>query len=315
MDHSDIFKGAVRVKYENGTYSPLRFTQKQFDRYTGIPRCCYPYASSGVRMEFITAEPEISFSYTFGAVWLFGSPPSIDIYENGVLRQITEGNTDPAPHEVLYKRRSPEPSEISVYLPVDAETRISEIMIGSYSPARPGKKKMLLLGDSISQGLMVRYSSLCCAALIERYYHLDLLNQSVGGDIYDETALDEALPFEPDSILIALGTNDIYFLGDYDAIAANIGAYCKKIRVIWPDKKVTVITPPYQLGIEGNPALYDLLGRVTDKISREAAVYGFDAVDGFDLIPHYPAFFADQAHPNDLGFSQYAFNLISRLKI
>lgn len=315
MDLSEIFKGAVRVKHESGTYSPLRFTQKQLDRYAGIPRCCYPYTSSGVRMEFITGEPEISFGYAFGTVWLFNGQPTFEIYENGVLRQITDGIADRAPHEIRYKRRMKEPSEISVYLPVDAETKISEIRIGSYSPAPSGEKKMLLLGDSISQGLMVRFSSLCYAALIERHYHLDLLNQSVGGDIYDETALDEALPFDPDSILVALGTNDIYFLGDYNAIAANIEAYCKKIRAVWPDKKVTAVTPPYQLGIEGNKPLYELLGRVTEKIFAESAVCGFDAVDGFDLVPHDPAFFADQAHPNDLGFSQYAFNLISRLKI
>lgn len=315
MNYSDLFKGAVRVKYENGTYSPLRFTQKQLDRYTGIPRCCYPYASSGIKMEFVTGEPEISFGYAFGTVWNFGSPPTFDLYENGVLRQITEGTADSAVHCITYKRRSPEPSEITVYLPVDAETHISDIRIGSYTPVPPKEKKMLLLGDSISQGLMVRYSSLCYAAMIERYYHLDLLNQSVGGDIYDEAALDESLPFDPDTVLVALGTNDIYFLGDYDAIAANIGAYYKKISGIYPGKKVSVITPPYQLGIEGNRPLFDLLGRVTGKIVSEAAVYNFDVIDGFDLVPHDPAFFADQAHPNDLGFSQYAFNLISRLKI
>lgn len=315
MDFSDIFKGTVQVRYENGVYTPLRFTDKQLTRYKDIPRCCYPYASSGIKMEFITDAPCIQFTYTFGAVWLFNGQPTFDIYENGILNQIVYGITDSSPHEITYNRRSAESSTITIYLPVDAETQLSDIGIGNYTLTEPKAKKLLLLGDSISQGLMVRYSSLCYAALIERYCHFDMLNQSVGGDIYDVTALDEALPFDPDVVIIALGTNDVYFVDDYDVIQTNIDAYYEKINKIYGNKKVIVITPPYQTGIENNIHTYDLLKKVTDKIIRQASVYHFDVVCGFDLVPHDPAFFTDPAHPNDLGFSQYAFNLISYLKL
>ncbi|MHB1152390.1 MAG: SGNH/GDSL hydrolase family protein [Eubacteriales bacterium] len=315
MDFCDIFKGTVQVRCENGIYTPLRFTDKQFARYKDIPRCCYPYASSGVKMEFITDEPCIKFTYNFGAVWLFNGQPTFDIYENDGLNQIVYGITDSSPHEITYNRLHVGSSKITIYLPVDAETYISGIKIGNYMITEPRAKKLLLLGDSISQGLMVRYSSLCYAALIERYYHFDMLNQGVGGDIYDATALDETLPFNPDYVIIALGTNDVYFIDDYDVIQTNINDYYEKINKLYGTKKVIVITPPYQVGIENNPHTYELLKKITDKIILQASVYHFDVVCGFDLVPHDPAFFTDPAHPNDLGFSQYAFNLISRLKL
>ena len=44
-----------------------------------------------------------------------------------------------------------------------------------------------------------------------------------------------------------------------------------------------------------------------------AKSYGFDIVDGYKIIPANCDFYADDLHPNDLGFSTYAQNLIKEL--
>ena len=58
-----LFKGIVSVREENGFIMPLRLTEKQLERYKGIPRCCYPYATAGIKLDFITDADEIGFIY------------------------------------------------------------------------------------------------------------------------------------------------------------------------------------------------------------------------------------------------------------
>ena len=50
-------------------------------------------------------------------------------------------------------------------------------------------------------------------------------------------------------------------------------------------------------------------------IIEEIARLGLRHIDGLTLVPHSPAFMADLTlHPNDLGFSLYAQNLIAELQ-
>ena len=51
-------------------------------------------------------------------------------------------------------------------------------------------------------------------------------------------------------------------------------------------------------------------------ISDEAGKYpNMTVVDGIKLTPHVPAFYSDlYLHPNDIGFSIYAKNLVGEIK-
>ena len=59
------------------------------------------------------------------------------------------------------------------------------------------------------------------------------------------------------------------------------------------------------------------LPRVRERIRQEAEKYpGFTVLEGLELMPHLPEYFADTPalHPNDLGFSQFAMNLYRAIR-
>ena len=51
-------------------------------------------------------------------------------------------------------------------------------------------------------------------------------------------------------------------------------------------------------------------------VIEEAEKHGFIHINGLELVPPDPAFFADATplHPNDLGFGIYAENLIRKMQ-
>ena len=73
-----LFHGCIDVEKRGKGYLAKRFTPEQFERYTKMPWCIYPYCTAGVFMEFVTAAEEISFDYYFSQ--LFFSSVVFDIF-------------------------------------------------------------------------------------------------------------------------------------------------------------------------------------------------------------------------------------------
>lgn len=314
---TDVFKGVVQVREQDGVFTPLRLTDYQLTRYREIPRCCYPYATAGIKLEFITDAPEISFGYQYGGTWTFwkDSVPQFDVYENDLLTEFFPFDLESeAPTQfVRYQRRESGPSKITVYFPHNAELRVCSLSLGNYTPTPVKDRTFLILGDSISQGLMGNSASFCYTALLERFFQCELLNQSVGGDCFDAAALDPALPYRPTDVLVALGTNDVFFIKDLPAIKRNIADYFARVRQLYGSACIRVVTPPYLTDAEEIPNEFGMVLEVSREIERRCQEYGWQCVDGMKLVPHHPRFFSDHAHPNDLGFAQYALNLIRQM--
>ncbi len=314
-----FWKGTLQVREQDGYLQPLRLTDKQLLRYQSIPRCCYPYCMSGIRLEARVQAEQISFDYLTGTIWNFGpdTEPKIDIYENGCLTEIvTVCQTNGTPAHLIYKRKDPSvPSVVTVYLPQNAEMRFANINLGENAEPTPKKEtRYLILGDSISQGLMGNTASFCYTALLERFLECEMVNQSVGGDCMEQEAIDPDLPYDPTHIIIALGTNDVAFFGDYDVMIKNAASYIEKIRSIWGGRDITLITPPWLVNASETPEKYALQLKYGRTLFDMAKGAGFRAVWGEQIVPHAARFFTDHAHPNDAGFALYALNLIKALQ-
>lgn len=312
-----LFKGIVSVREENGFIMPLRLTEKQLERYKGIPRCCYPYATAGIKLDFITDADEIGFIYhtvNFWDWWEKGQP-SFDIYENGRFAAFVPlVRAEQAPEAVHYTCKTPGPRRITIYFPHNAEVKIGAPSFGRATPAPVSDRKFLILGDSISQGLMGNSASFCYTAELERFFDAELLNMSVGGDCFDQTALDPELPYRPTDVIVALGSNDVFFLKDLELITANMKEYLGAVKELYGYANITVITPPYLTNCDTDGAEQYAMNLIFSKeILAEGKRLGLRTVYGDDLVPHHTRFFSDTAHPNDLGFGQYALHLIKCL--
>lgn len=313
--NENLFKGVVSLEYDDDGYiMPLRFTKKQFDRYAGIERCPYHHAPAGVELDFFTDASEISFSYRVGTVWKWwkNAYPCFDIYENGELAEFV--NIDINGGELHYSARTDGRKRITVYFPCNAELSIKPLDFGNAKPTLPGKRKFLILGDSISQGLMGNSASFSYTCQIKRFFDADMLNLSVGGDLYDVTALDTDNGFVPTDVIVALGTNDVFFLKEHELITENMHVYLDEIAKLYSYADITVISPPWLTDFDSTSSVqYNEIRRFSAEIEKKVSELGFRYICGNTLVPHNARFFSDNAHPNDLGFSQYAINLIKRL--
>ena len=312
-----LFRGVVGVRHEDGFFLPLRFTEKQYLRYLDIPRCPYPYATAGVELDFYTDADSISFRYSTKEIWNWWEKgdPSFDLYENGEFAAFypisSEGGT------VTYRCRSAAAKKrITVYFPGNAAVAVAPISIGTAVPTPERKRKFLILGDSISQGLMGNSASFSYTQQVKRFFDADMLNASVGGDCFDVTALDPDNGFIPTDVIVALGTNDTFFLKDHAIIVPNMKAYLELVKTLYADAEITVISPPWLTdGETTSKEQYQSILRFSEEIYEKATSLGFRYVDGGAMVPHDARFFSDTAHPNDLGFSQYALHLIKRLLV
>ncbi len=313
-----LFHGCIEVEEREKGYLAKRFTPKQFERYTKMPWCIYPYCTAGVYMEFVTDAEEISFDYSFSC--LFFPQVIFDIFENDIYMSfIREPDASQSGH-VTYKKKTPGSVKMKIYLPYTGETHISNIQFGNYKTTREKRKhKLLVYGDSISQGLMGSHPYMSYVPLVSDVIGADYLNLSVGGDLFDAEMIDPALPFDPTVIIVALGTNDLPFIGDYKKIKKNIENYFVKIKETYPGIPINVISTIWQTDIERFETeeernKYKLYMQIYNKTIKESDKAGCNTIKGLEIMPHVPEYFTDHAHPNDIGFLQYALNLLRYLK-
>lgn len=310
-----IFKGAVRVDKNGGVYTPYRLTNAQLERYAKKPLCPFSKASAGIKMEFITDRDEISFGYLYKCVWTHfdGNVPTFDIYADGVLQKIANIEMN-KPNERLYiKTRLCGGGEkcVTVYFPHNAFVSVFDIDIGNFKCVPERKRRLLVYGDSVSQGLMGNTSSISYVENYARFFDMDVLNLSVGGEVFDEEAIDENLCYLPTDVIVALGINDAAMIADFDVIGENIKKYLAKINRIYKKCFVTVIAPTVQLTwLCEDKAEHKILDSIRNLLFAQCEKYGFFFADGRKLLPADRRFYTDDTHPNDSGFSQYALNLI-----
>jgi len=76
--------------------------------------------------------------------------------------------------------------------------------------ARPVDKELSIefLGDSITQGYTTVFPSLTYSNVYARERNANCVNQGIGAALFDKENLDPELPFSPDKVFVAYGTND-----------------------------------------------------------------------------------------------------------
>ena len=261
-------------------------------------------ASTAKTLEMNTEARTVSFRYRI--VWQ-GSQESFELSVNG---QITD---------IRYVRGLPEEGtltwtlpggkkDVVIYLPADATVLLRDCLIdGAYTPARKDTK-VLWLGDSITQGFGPLRSGQTYVSVANRLLGWDILNQGIGGYVYDKKSLMKMDGYVPDKIVVALGTNQFgcETMRDVEEYYETlIGLYGDKIPIL-------CVTPLWRGDVpDGLPTLTRFCANVASIAGRYANV---TVVDGFTLVPHLPEYFLDNLHPNALGCEVYGRNLAEAVR-
>ena len=261
-------------------------------------------ASTAKTLEMTTDARTASFRYRI--VWE-GSQDSFEMAVNGLIADIRYVRD--LPKEGKLSWTLPEGrKDVVIYLPADATVLIRECDIdGAFTPARK-KEKVLWLGDSITQGFGPLRSGQTYVSVANRLLNWDILNQGIGGYVYDKKSLMKMDGYMPDKIVVALGTNQFgcETMTDVEEYYETLtGLYGEKVPIL-------CVTPLWRGDVPGG---FPTLKRFCENVAKIAGRYpNVTVVDGFALVPHLPEYFLDNLHPNALGAETYGRNLAEAVR-
>ena len=303
-EHAEVLGEPV----EGGAWIPLRFGKKRLEEYATHKNIPYGRCATGVRLDFYTDAKEISFDFILTEGHYDGSTQypadTFDIYENGTLRTSVIADKTSDLRRVSYIPADAGESRITVYFPIRHGIAIHHIRLGHARPVESYRHKILFLGDSITQGLFAERAADGYAYALARDLDADFMNLAVGGEEFRPAALDDEIGFTPDYIIVCQGTNDVHRKHTPEQLKSDAHQYLGRIRQIYGDTPVLVISPfePY------DPAY-------NEAIREESAVFGMTMLDGTALLPHEKENYSvDLVHPNSVGFGVITRNLLPILK-
>ena len=301
-----IYFGAYEFEEtDDGFLKANQYSKAQMDYFRGalemwFERCD---ASTAKTIELRTAASEISFDYKF--IWKC-SEDTVELYVDGLAHQIfyvkdinEEGRLTFTLPEGVH--------DVVIYLAADATLLIKDFSIDSSYEIPVKTTKVLWLGDSITQGYGPLRSSETYVSIANRTLNWDIINQGIGGYIYDKNSLMMMPGFDPDKIVVALGTNQ------YGDGPAAVEEYYKTLIDIYGTEKPILCISPIWRGdhLDELPVFYGFCENVKEIAGRYPNI---KVIDGLDLVPHLEEYFLDNLHPNCLGTETYAANLVKLMK-
>jgi lysophospholipase L1-like esterase len=301
-----IYRGAYFfAETEDGYLQTFQYSKAQMDYFAGAfdfwyDRCM---ASSAKTLEFTTEATKISFDYKI--IWT-GSPDSFELCVDGLITDIVYVKDIKAEGSISFTLEEGK-KNVMIYLPADATVLIKNFDSNmDVVPVEKGEK-VLWLGDSITQGFGPLRSAQTYVSVANRLLGYDIINQGIGGYVYDKKSLMIMEGYRPDKIIVALGTNQYGTESMKD-----IEEYYEVLTDIYKDIPVLCITPIWRGdNLNGLPTLISFCNKLKEIVKKYKTV---TVVDGFKLVPHLPEYFLDKLHPNQLGSEVYGRNLVEAIK-
>ncbi|QJD84513.1 SGNH/GDSL hydrolase family protein [Cohnella herbarum] len=314
-----LFTGCLDVTETEEGVAPVRFTERQLNVYApneGLSirsRCL-----AGCRLELRTDSEYIRFDFIRkSSVRNF---IYFDIWVDGRwVADIGEDNPEGQAGSFCYETSSSvgEVRHICIYLPHCAEIIFRSFELSPNAVCEPVGQTysgLLCLGDSISQGMDAKHPSSTYATLLARSLDMPLLNQGVGGYIFNADSLDENMPYKPQIVTVAYGTNDWVLHETIARFRDKCAGYIDTVCQQYAYARIYVITPIWRsIRNEQKPlGTFDELVQMIKEIC--AGFPEIHVIDGESLVANYGRLFADGTHPIDEGFVHMALNLYKQIR-
>ncbi len=305
-----ITRGALSTFEDGDGLHFRRFSEKQEEYIKSVSNFNIKvFNTAGVRFDFYTDSDFVAFEYSTG-LRATSRNVAIDTYLDGALvhnEDIIPEGTEWGSYRADFAKTGRK--HVTVYLPHLTELILRSLSLSdgaTFEPFADYKKKVLMCGDSITQGHHTEYTSLSYANRLARNFGWDMLNQAVAGYWFDEKWIDGDIGFAPELITVAYGTNDWYIDDGIEKFEVETRAFFARLGEVFPNVPVAAILPIWRVNHDTpkSATLDEIRKRITEVAGEFACVRVIDA-SGF--VPHLPEFFADDGvHPNALGHAEYA---------
>ena len=190
--------------------------------------------------------------------------------------------------------------------------------IGSFIRPVARRKQLLVLGDSIVQGFVCEDPACSWPALLAKRLGLDLVNQGVGGQVFQPGSLfGLAGSIDPERIIVAFGENYRYEACMARRVTRDVRSYLLEVSRLWPQVPTHVLTPLWH-DEERHPShKMSCHEQVPSFIEAHAAPHDqMTLVDGLELMEHDATLLADgYEHPNQQGCRQIAQRLNGVIRV
>ena len=315
-DIRNIAQGVVSVEERLGEFALHRFTREQIEAYAkrNIDFFNKTFATAGVRLSFYTDADRMSFEYklTPGSSRMFGW---FDVYEDGVMtghfggegKLFTSGHAD---IEFTHGEK-----RVEIYFPWSKAAFISDVELEGrlISPCKRSRT-MIMFGDSITQGYDAVYPSLTYASIVAHELDADAINKGIGGETFFPELAALPDPVKPEIVTVAYGTND-WNVCTREHFDKSCREFYENICRTYPNSKIFAITPTWRADYDRETKFGAPHAELDGIIRGLISDLPVSILSGYSLLPRVRSFFADEyLHPNDLGFSVYARELLKQIK-
>ena len=303
----NIYFGAYSFDEKDGYLMSYQYTKEQIAYFKEAFEFWYERctASTAKTLEFTTEAKNISFDYKF--FWK-GSEDSFELCVDGLITDIRY--VKDLSEEGTIKFELPEGTkDVMIYLPADATVGIKNFEIDASVMPADKTEKVLWLGDSITQGYGPDRSAETYVSVANRLLNYDIINQGIGGYIYDKKSLMKMEGYTPDKIIVALGTNQFWA----EEGRKDVEEYYEALTGLYGnDIPILCISPIWRGDIpDARPKFIEFCNEVKEIAGRYKNV---TVVDGFKLVPHLSEYYKDNLHPNCLGTETYGRNLVEVIR-
>ena len=291
----------------------MRLTDNQRTWYHTINREFADRAdcTAGASIVFVTEETCFFLSYE--VVSYCRSTNVIDVLENGIHTVSVRLPDMQSMETVIIRRVTQGKALVELILPNTCGMRIRALSVSEWEVPAQKPNKLLLLGDSILQGIHSYHPTSSLANLLALELNAEMVNQSVGGGGFYPELL-EPLSFVPDWIFVSMGINNVRAPMENPA-EPRIAAWFARLRALYPSQKVCAVTPIWNTRFLGEAGYQEKVEHIRGCIRQECEKWGIQVIEGDPLVPHVRSFFnEDGLHPNDLGFQCYTRGVLRQLK-
>lgn len=304
-----IVQGAVYVDMNGACMQFHRFTKEQEEVYDVSQYHPKQYATAGVRLWFMTDSKSLDMKVVISK----GSSRKFwahDVVVNGTMIGSFQNETEEDIFGEFEKHFDLGEGEKSVciYMPWSACSMLKEMILDDGSYVKPVKKdkKVLIYGDSITQGYdalnpINRYAGNLANAL-----DAEEINKAIGGEKFCPWLAEAKEDFEPDYISVAYGTNH-WHRATSEQFREICDEFYGNLVKNYPNAKIYALTPIWrkdrtdQTGFRDFEEIGEIIAGVVKKYDN------IECISCRDFVPEDETLFSDlYLHPNDAGFEYYS---------